>query len=160
MDIFSKRDGPRREDVQAKRLISENSHVIKKLADQISGGGYTAMQQAKEQAKQVPQPKGLMIHDLGIANTAVDVRPYVKVSLNNRVVLACLNSGKQIQLLGEIRGNFTGKTFVLATAERKFYSPVEGEMLEALRHLDGVEMRHDFGEKALAEAIEISLGLQ
>ena len=160
MDIFSNRDGPRREDVQAKRLISENSHVIKKLADQISGGGYTAMQQAKEQAQQTPQPKGLIIHDLGVTNTATDLKPYVKVSLNNRVVLACLNTGKQIQLLGEIRGNFAGKTVVLATAERKFYSPVEGEMLEALQHLDGVEIHRDFDDKALAEAIEISLGLQ
>jgi len=160
LDIFSKRDGPRREDVQAKRLISENSHVIKKLADQISGGGYTAMQQAKVQMQQTPQPEGLMIHDLGVATTATDVEPYVKVSLNNRVVLACLNSGKQIQLLGEIRGGFAGKVFVLATAERKFYSPVDGEMLEALRHLDGVEIHRGFDEKALAGAIEASLGLR
>jgi len=160
LDIFSKRDGPRPEDVRAKRLISENSHVISKLADQISGGGYTAMQQAKANAQKKPQPAGLIIHDLGASNSSVDVKPYVKISLNNRVVLACMNSGKQIQLLGEIRGNFAGKHFLLATATRNFYSPVDGEMLEALLHLDGVELTHEFDDKALAEAIETSLGLQ
>lgn len=159
MDIFSKKDGPRREDVQAKRLISENSHVIKKLADQISGGGYTAMQKSKLDAKKKPQPEGLIIHDLGGVSGAVEARPYVKVSLNNRVVLACLNSGKQIQLLGEIKGTFASKRFVLATAGRGFHSPVEGEMLEALQHLDEAEINRDFDPKALAEAIGTSLGL-
>lgn len=159
MDIFSKRDGPRREDVQAKRLISENSHVIKKLADQISGGGYTAMQQTKAQAARKPQPEGLIIHDLGSAKGPAEVRPYVKVSLNNRVVLACMNSGKQLQLLGEIRGNFAGRRFALATAERGFYSPVEGEMLEALRHLDDIEIGKGFDADALTDAISRSLAL-
>ncbi|WP_417720180.1 hypothetical protein [Salipiger sp.] len=160
MDIFSKRDGPRREDVQAKRLISENSHVIKKLADQISGGGYTAMQQTMAKAKETPKPDGLLIHDLGRSRGAEAPRPYVKVSMNNRVVLADLNSGRQIQLLGEIRGNFSGRRFVLATAENGFYSPVEGEMLDALRPLDGTEIHRGFDDKALAEAIGTELGLQ
>lgn len=159
MDIFSKRDGPRKEDVQAKRFISENSHTIRKLADQISGGGYTAMQQAKARAAEEPKPDGLMIHDLGSARAADEARPYVKISPNNRVVLACMNSGKQIQLLGEIRGNFAGRHFQLATRERGFYSPVEGEMLEALLHLDDARIGETFDLDALQEAIASSLSL-
>lgn len=159
MDIFSKRDGPRKEDVQAKRLISENSQVIKKLADQISGGGYTAMQQTKAQAQQKPQPSGLMIYDQAAPRSATEARPYVKISLNDRVVLACMNTGKQIQLLGAISGNFAGKRFELATAERKYITPVDGEMLDVLRQFDGVEINRDFDEKALAKAIGKSLGL-
>lgn len=159
MDIFSKRDGPRKEDVQAKRLISENSQTIRKLADQISGGGYTAMQQAKARAAEEPKPDGLILHDLGTARAADEARPYVKISLNNRVVLACMSTGKQIQLLGEIRGNFAGRHFRLATRERGFYSPVEGEMLESLLHLDDVRIDGEFDLDALQEAIASSLSL-
>lgn len=41
VEIFSKRDGPRREDVQIKRLIEQNRGVITKLADQLSNGRYS-----------------------------------------------------------------------------------------------------------------------
>ena len=42
VEIISKRDGPRREDIQVKRLIEQNRSTIVRLADQISGGGYSA----------------------------------------------------------------------------------------------------------------------
>lgn len=157
MDIFSKREGPRAEDVRAKRLISENAHVIRKLADQISNGGYTAMQQAKTKAP--PQPKGLIIHDLGNARAASDPQPYVKVSLNNRVVLADMSSGRQLHMLGEIRRGFPASHFVLATAENGFFSPLPAEIAESLAPLDGVQITREFGEKALAAAVQDHLGL-
>lgn len=157
MDIFSKRDGPRSEDVRAKRMIAENSQVIRKLADQISGGGYTAMQQQK--AQKPPQPKGLIIHDLGGARDASDPEPYVKVSLNNRVVLADKRSGRQLHLLGEIRGSFPAPRFVLATAENGFFSPLPEDVSGALAELDGTQITRDFGEKQLAAGIAQHLGL-
>lgn len=159
MDIFSKRDGPRREDVQAKRLISENAGVIRKLADQISGGGYTATQKKMAEAGKEPQAKGLLIHDLGGGHGGEAPVPYVRISPNNRVVIADLNNGRQLHFLGEIRGDFRGKRFCLATKENGFISPVEGEVLEALRHLDAVEINSGFDENALKNAIREGIGL-
>lgn len=155
MDIFTKRDGPRREDVQAKRLISENSQVIRRLADQISNGGYTAMQRRKAEAGKQPQPQGLIIHDMGSAPAEAELRPYVKVSINNRVVLADLTSGKQLQMLGEIRGG----RFVLATAENGFISPLDDDILAVIAHLQDARIDRSFTEKKLAAALSESLGL-
>lgn len=155
MDIFSKRDGPRTEDVQARRLLSENSHVIRRLADQISNGGYTAMQRRKAEAAKQPQAQGLIIHDLASASTEVEVRPYVKISLNNRVVLADLSSGKQLCMLGEIRGG----RLVLATSENGFITPLDGEVLAAIAHLEGVQVDRNLTEKQLAAALSESLSL-
>lgn len=157
VDIISKKDGPRREDVQAKRMIAENRQVIHKLADQISGGGYSAMQARK--AQKPPQASGLILHDLGAGTPITDPEPYVRVSLNNRVVLADMNSGKQMQLLGEIRGGFGNKSFVLATKDNGFISPVSDDLFDVLKDLDGRPITRDFSDKALAETISDALGL-
>jgi len=47
VDIISKKTGPRREDVVAKRLINNNWSTISRLADQISNGGYSKSRQAQ-----------------------------------------------------------------------------------------------------------------
>ena len=52
VDIFSKREGPRLEDVKARRLLTQNAGTIRKLADQISNGGFSKMQ--ADQAKRAP----------------------------------------------------------------------------------------------------------
>lgn len=160
MDIFSKREGPRAEDVKAKRLISENMPVIRKLADQLSGGGYTRMRQQEAKRREPPKLDGLMIYDLkaSVRNDVAD--PYVKVSLNNRVVLADKSSGLQIQMLGEIRGNFMSKKLVLATKENGFLSPLDDDLYGLLKHLEGVEITRDFTEKDLANELEIVLDLK
>ncbi|WP_315901075.1 hypothetical protein [Leisingera daeponensis] len=157
VDIFSKRDGPRLEDVKAKRLLSENAGTIRKLADQISNGGFSRMQAEQARRKQEPKPDGLIIHDMKARVTSDVPEPYVKVSLNNRVVLVDKSTGRQMQMLGEIRGNFISKKFMLATKENGFFSPLEGDTAAALAHLDGVEMTDTFNDRTLAEAIEALL---
>lgn len=159
MDIFSKKDGPRREDESAKRLISRNSGTIRKLADQISGGGYTRMRQDQARRQQGPKPEGLIIHDLKAPAKSDAPEPYVKVSLNNRVVLADKSNGRQLQMLGEIRGNSLARRFVLATAENGFFSPLDDDVQALIGHLDNVEITSDFGEKSLARALEDLFGL-
>ncbi|MAC81585.1 MAG: hypothetical protein CML66_26385 [Rhodobacteraceae bacterium] len=164
MDIFSKRDGPRLEDQRAKRLLSENAGTIRRLADQISNGGYTRMQQDKARRDQAPVPDGRIIHDLK-ARSRVDVPDscvpdsYVKVSLNNRVVLVDKTSGRQVQMLGEIRGNFMSRRFVLATGENGFFSPIDDDMRAVLGHLDQVEITPDRDEDSLAGELGRLLGL-
>ena len=38
VDIISKRDGPRREDVAARRVLQENRGTIHKMMDHLTGG--------------------------------------------------------------------------------------------------------------------------
>ncbi|MBT53019.1 MAG: hypothetical protein CMF72_06430 [Mameliella sp.] len=154
MDIFSKRDGPRLEDVKAKRILSENAGTIRKLADQISGGGYSKMRADEARRKEPPKPDGLIIHDLKVRNRVDVPEPYVKVSLNNRVVLVDKASGLQLQMLGEIRGNFMSKRFALCTKENGFFSPVDAEMIDLIGHLDNVELSDAFTEADLASKLE------
>lgn len=157
VDIISKRDGPRPEDVRAKKLLSENAGTIRRLADQISNGGYSKMQADQARRRETPKPDGLIIHDLK-ARVPSDVpEPYVKVSLNNRVVLVDRTTGRQMQMLGEIRGNFLSKRLVLATADNGFFSPLDAETLSAVAHLDGVEITADFTERDLADSLETLL---
>lgn len=160
MDIFSKRDGPRIEDAQAKRMLKENAGTIRKLADQISNGGYSRMRAEDARRKQEPKPDGLMIHDFkGPASTDAPV-PYVKISINNRVVLVDSNNGRQLQLLGEIRGNFMRKTFVFATKENGFISPIEEGTRESISDLENIEITSSYSEKDLAKDLEERLGLK
>ena len=154
VDIFSKREGPRLEDVKAKRLLSENAGTIRKLADQISNGGFSKMRAGQARRKQEPKPEGLIIHDMKARVSSETPEPYVKVSLNNRVVLVDKSTGRQMQLLGEIRGNFMSKYFVLATKDNGFLSPLEDDMLAALAHLEGADLTGDFTDSDLAQALE------
>jgi len=160
MDIFSKREGPRQEDIRAKRMISENAPVIRKLADQISNGGFTRMRQQEAQRREQPKPEGLIIHDLKAPARSAVAAPYVRISLNNRVVLADSNNGRQLQMLGEIRGNFMSRSFALATKENGFITPLDEDIQAAIGHLADVAITPEFTEKDLARALEESLGLK
>ncbi|TIU58043.1 MAG: hypothetical protein E5W30_12375, partial [Mesorhizobium sp.] len=82
VEIISKRDGPRREDVQIKRLIEQNRSTIVRLADQLSAGGYSA----SKKPRQLPKVEGLIIHVGGAPVSASEARPSVHISINGRVV--------------------------------------------------------------------------
>lgn len=159
MDIFSKRDGPRPEDAKARRLLQENSGTIRQLADTISNGGFTRMQQDQARRKQEPKPEGLIIHDLKAPSKSDAPKPYVKVSLNNRVVLADLSNGRQLHMLGEIRGNSVSRRFVLATKANGFFSPLDDEIEQSVADLDGAEISAAFSEAELADQLSVRLGL-
>ncbi|SFJ96365.1 hypothetical protein SAMN04487991_3441 [Celeribacter neptunius] len=159
MDIFSKRDGPRPEDVRAKRLISENAGTIRRLADQISNGGFTKMRQDEARRKQAPKPDGLLIYSMSTAARSDDPDPYVRVSLSGRVALVDSNNGHQIQLLGELRRSFGAQRFVLATAANGFVSPVSAEIEAALTQYEDVELGPDFTEKDIVQKFGACLGL-
>lgn len=159
MDIFSKREGPRAEDVKAKRMISENMPVIRKLADQISNGGFTQMRQQQAERNKEPQAEGKLIFDMKARATVDEPEPYVKVSLNNRVVLADRKSARQLAMIGEIRGNFLSRKLFLATRENGFISPLDEELLGCIAQLEGVEINTDYTEEELVVTLEQLLGL-
>lgn len=159
MDIFSKRDGPRAEDVRAKRLISENAGTIRKLADQISNGGFTKMRQDQARRKEESKPEGLLIYTMGASARSDDPEPYVRVSLNGRVVIADRNTGRQLEFLGEIRREAGSKRFALASAENGFISPVSNEIRELLAQYDSVELSANFTEEDIVQSFGKVLGL-
>ena len=74
VDIISRRDGPRREDVVARRMISENQGKITHIADRLTQGAYSAGLRAKA-APPAPEPERRLIHAVstGRAPQAQDV---------------------------------------------------------------------------------------
>lgn len=156
VDIISKKSGPRREDVVAKRLINENRSTITKLADQLSGGKYSA----RHQRPAPPQPDGFILHDMGGTTVdETDYAAYVRVSMNGRVLLVDGGSNKQLHYLGEVRDGPGGPEFVLATRENGFFAPLDDEVSQKLADIDGLSLAGD-AEEQLTATIGERLGLE
>jgi hypothetical protein len=149
VEIISKRDGPRREDVQVKQLIEKNRATIVRLADQISGGGYSA----SKAPKPVPVPKGLIIHTGSRVKPVAEVSPSIRVSLNGRVIAMDENSGRQLEFFGEIRRRDGIEVFVLATKQNGFYAPLDDGLAKDLAALDGKAITTDYSEGHLSAEI-------
>ena len=155
VDIISKRDGPRREDVAARRLLQENRGTIHKMMDHLTAG------RLKDQAAKpaVPEPKGLIIHAGRTIDSREVSRPYVRISVNGRVVVADQETSKQLHFLGEIRGPRRSQRFVLATKENGFFAVVEDALEDSLVDLDGRALTSDFSEDDLINTITERLRL-
>lgn len=154
VEIISKRDGPRREDVQVKRLIEQNRATITRIADQISSGAYSARKAPRE----APKAQGLIFHHVSGGPPPADMHPQVRISLNGRVVVVDQNSGKQLHHIGEVRRKDGAEAFVLATKANGFFSPVDAAIATALAELDGTRVDAAGGEEQFAAAIGARLG--
>lgn len=75
------------------------------------------------------------------------------------MVLVDRNSGRQIQLLGQLRRKAQATCFALATAENGFLSPVSDDIRAAIGSLDGASPGPDISEDDLARQISVWLGL-
>jgi len=155
VEIISKRDGSRREDAAMRRLIEQNRATITRLADHISGGGYSAGKAPKPK----PQAKGLIIHAVGGARPAAEACPRIRVSLNGRVVAVDENSGRQLHHIGDLRHRDGCDVFVLATKANQYFSPVDDDIAAALADFDGGRLGPDYGEEQLAADIGNRLGM-
>lgn len=155
VEIISKRSGPRREDVQMKRVLQENRSTITKIADQISNGNYSASKRPKPK----PQAEGLIIH-VGGSTAASEPEPEIRISVNGRVVVVDRNSGRQLHHLGEIRNIDGLPSFILATKENGFFAPVDDELGQALTELDRKPLPSTDGEDMLAADIRSKLGIE
>jgi hypothetical protein len=155
MDIISKKSGPRREDQQAKRHINQNWGTIEKLADQISGGRYSADKAKK--AAPPPQASGKIFIDQAAPTTPDVVKPYLRVSVNGRVVVADGNSGRQLNFLGQLKRIGGAMRFVIATKENGFFSPVDDETYDLIRDLADRTINRAFSEKDLEKELQTRL---
>lgn len=162
VDIISKRDGPRSEDVKARRMIDANRGTITQIADRLTQGGYSASQRAKAAAAHAPPaPEGSRIYAVNPAGRSVsdsgDLR--VKVSVNNRVVAYDSGSGKQIHLLGEIRRQDGVRYFALASRANGFLAELPDTVNGPIAELDGQIIDQACPEALLASEISARLGL-
>ena len=155
VDIISKRDGPRREDVPLKQLIEQNRGTITRLADQISGGSYSASKMPQPK----PQAQGLIIHVGSSRQTAAEILPTIRVSMNGRVIAVDFNSGRQLHHIGDLRRRDGVDVFVLATKKNGFIAPVDEAIAESLAGLDGARVDAAYTEDRLAADIGLKLGI-
>lgn len=156
VDIISKRDGPRREDVAARRLLEGNRGTIHKMMDHLTGGQL----QSQAQKPAAPEPEGLVIHTGRVIDSRDEARPYVRISVNGRVVVADQETSKQLHFLGEIRGPRRSQRFILATKENGFFALIEDELGKKLADLDGQAITRDFSEDELVDIIAERLGIK
>ncbi|WP_120632726.1 hypothetical protein [Ruegeria sp. EL01] len=159
VDIFSKKDGPRREDQDARRLLQGNGATIRRLADQISNGAYSRSRAAMADAKKEPTPDGLNIHVYGGPSAPSEPNPVVRISTNERVFVMDANSGKQMEFLGQLCVKDGVKYFALATKENGFISPPPEEITDILSDLNNVVIDSDEIKEKLADVITRRLEL-
>ncbi|WP_192384406.1 hypothetical protein [Mesorhizobium silamurunense] len=155
VEIISKRDGPRREDVQVKRLIEQNRSTIVRLADQISGGGYSASRMPRQQ----PKAEGLIIHVGGGTATVAEAKPSIQVTINGRVISKDQDTGRQLHHIGDIRNRGGEQIFVLATKQNGYFAPVDETVAAKLADMDGSRLTATYSEEQLAGDIGAKLGI-
>jgi hypothetical protein len=153
VEIISKSNGPRREEAAAKHFIRENAGTINKIAQQLSGGRIRPLTHAET----IPGPLPLRRGPAAPSRDA-EKKPYVKVSLNGRVIAVDFNNGRQLHHFGEVRGQGAARRFLLATRENRFFTPLDDDLLALLRDLDGAATPDDAAEERLAQEIGARLG--
>ena len=154
--IISKQDGPRKGEAELKHTIKQNRGTIEQLANTLSGaiGGRSGQQRVAP-----PPQASTTTHSFRKTSSEGEARPYVRVSLNGRVVLVDYETGNQLHYLGEVRGKGAAARFRLATKDNGFYAPLEAELCERLRAIDGAPVIDAAAEDRLKKAIEERLAL-
>lgn len=158
MDIFSKKTGPRSEDIQARQHLQRNWGTIEKLADTLSGGKYSA--DKARRAAPPPQPDGLIIVDQAGPRVADVPQPYLRISSNGRVVVADAHSGVQIHFLGQLKRINGAVRFLIASAENGFISPLASDLQIKIEDLADRSINRDYPEEELAKDLKSRLGIE
>ncbi len=160
VEIFSRGDGPRPQDVRLKALLDQNRPTIEKIADHLTQGGYSARKRVKAPAPRLSEKT--IVHAVGgfSSGGTVEPRPVVRATLNGRVVVVDDNSGRQLHHLGEIRRRPSEIVFCLASSENGFSAPLPDEILDTLADLDQALLASDGGEEALVGELASRLGFE
>ncbi len=160
VEIFSRGDGPRPQDVRLKAFLDQNRATITKIADHLTLGRYSAGKAASAAAPE-PEEKTI-VHAVGglKSGRAGEARPAVRATVNGRVVVVDDTSGRQLHHLGEIRRRAGKVVFLLACSENGFSAPLPDEILERLADLDQALLAPDGGEDALVGEIASRLGIE
>lgn len=154
--IISKRDAPPREEVAAKDFIQKNRGRINAVANHLTAGRWQELRNPTPPPQ--PQPSGKLWYTP--PGRPTEAEPYVRISLNGRVVVADLASGRQLHFLGELRGAGLSRHFALATRENGIFEPLDEATREVLGDLEGVIVPDEATEQRLEQVIAARLGLQ
>ncbi|MCP3471687.1 hypothetical protein NLM33_15285 [Bradyrhizobium sp. CCGUVB1N3] len=153
--IISKRDGPRREEAAAKDFIQKNRTRIDAVANHLTGGRWQELRNPTPPPQ--PQPSGKLWYTP--PSRPREAEPYVRISLNGRVVIVDLGSGRQLHFVGELRGRGQSRYFALATQENGIFDPLDEEIRKVLADLEGVSVPDETSEQRLEQVIAGRLGL-
>ena len=153
--IISKRDGPHREKVAAKDFIQKNRSKIDAVANHLTGGRWQQLRNPAPPPQ--PQPSGKLYSTPPAPPK--EAEPYVRISLNGRVVIADLASGRQLHFVGELKGNGQSRYFALATRENGLFEPMDEDMYKVLADLEGASVPDETHEERLEQIIAGRLGL-
>lgn len=153
--IISKREGPYREEAAAKDFIQKNRTRIDAVANHLTGGRWQELRNPAP--PQEPQPSGKLWYTP--PGRPREVEPYVRISLNGRVVIADLASGRQLHFVGELRGQGQLRYLALATCENGLFDPLDEELYKVLADLEGVSVPDEVSEGRLEQIIAGRLGL-
>ncbi|MGY3617180.1 hypothetical protein [Bradyrhizobium sp. USDA 10063] len=153
--IISKRDGPHREEVTAKDFIQKNRTKIDAIANHLTAGRWQELRNPAPSPQ--PQPSGKLWSTP--PGRPKEMEPYVRISLNGRVVIADLSSGRQLHFVGELRGKGQSRYFALATRENGLFDPLDEKLCKVLADLEGVSVPDEVSEERLEQAIAGRLGL-
>ena len=153
--IISKRDGPHREEVAAKNFIEKNRTKINAVANHLTGGRWQELRNPIPPPQ--PQPSGKLFSTPPARPR--ETEPYVRISLNGRVVIADLASGRQLHFVGELRGKGQSRYFALATRENGIFEPLDDRLCTVLGDLEGVSVPDEASEQHLEQVITGRLGL-
>ena len=156
--IITKDDGPRKEDVAAKKFIESNRTTIDRLANHLSGGRWQDIKNARNAQVQVVEQDRRSFSGYVPVGRAEASRPYIRISLNNRVVVADEETSRQVLFLGEMRRGAAGRVFRLATRENGFFAPLTDEILDVLSGLDGLVLGEDDAEEPFKRELAARLG--
>lgn len=157
--IITKNDGPRKEDVAARKLIENNRSTIERLANHLTGGRWQEIRQARSVAPVVTEPERATVAGYQPTGRSTSTRPYVRISPNNRVVVVDEETSRQVLFLGELRRGPEGERFRLATRENGFFDPLEGDALDCLLDLDGLLMPGEEVHEAFKQELASRLGI-
>ncbi len=158
MYIITKNDGPRKEDVAAKDVIRRNWGTIDALANQISGGRWQDIKQARAANTSVAEYDRKSFVGYASTDRRSSARPYIRISLNNRVVVVDEDTNRQLLFLGEIRHRPYGRVFCLASRANGFFDPAPEEVQAALAELDGCVLSGDEVDEPFKRELATRLG--
>jgi hypothetical protein len=141
--------------VAAKNFIEKNRTKINAVANHLTGGRWHELRNPIPPPQ--PQPSGKLWSTPRARPR--EAEPYVRISLNGRVVIADLVSGRQLRFVGELRGKGQARNFALATRENGIFDPLDQGMYEVLADLEGMSVPDEAGEERLERIIASRLGL-
>ena len=155
--IISKQDGPSKKEAELKHHLKQNRGTLEGMVKALKHGPMAHLAQP-EPTIQAPQGSGRTVFYKNTSSEG-DAKPYVRVSMNGRVVLVDYETGSQLHHLGDVRGKGQAAKFALATKANGFFAPVDAEIAEALSGLDGRAAGDREAEEAFKAEVAAALGL-